>query len=202
MSNAKNNCQLSSKFGFQDPDRSNERHQLTALYVENNIDVIMRSIYSKDKGKFSPLGIADYAETIFYNCEVCGNSHDVEVDSAIITRISSYGLKPEAVLSKGEGQYKTSIGFIDFVVEVKFEMELFFEKPIYTWTKKKILFKEAKKFRDNTYIKCHGKKIITTIVKQYDPVFIQRVVPRNDDELHEFGVLEDLKVEKNSYDQV
>jgi hypothetical protein len=86
---------LLSSLGFSDPDKVNERHDLACQYV----------LHPETAKKLA--GTVMLAAAKHYNAQSRIKAPEVAI------AITELGGKSEVPLSKGEGQYKTTIGFID-----------------------------------------------------------------------------------------
>jgi hypothetical protein len=108
MSKGRENTQLHTKFGFYDPDRKNHKHNYASQYIKDNVDTIAKRICD----------VEEFFIEKNYDCD-CGSWHEGQIlDRSIISAHASYW-KPEYVLSKGTGQYQTTIGFIDLLLNAK-----------------------------------------------------------------------------------
>lgn len=82
-----------AKFGFADPDHNNSKHDLACLYLcqEITIKKILPYLYRKNN-----------------KVKSVGSNPDLDIGDEPIT---------EYHITKGEGQYKTTIGFIDVFLQ-------------------------------------------------------------------------------------
>ena len=100
---------LLARLGFNDPDRRDQRHDLACAYLRE--PTVASAVLTQ---------IASRLDTI----KIRSKFHDEEYESG--ARSTSFhkliSAKSEAPLSKGEGQYKTTIGFLDVLWKCKVEV--------------------------------------------------------------------------------
>jgi hypothetical protein len=103
MSQARQNSQISSKFGFQDPDRKEHKHNYAAKYIHENVENIARVLYD-ERSHFYPRQSLECTED-----GSCNQFHEARNLKYRIEDVEST-LQPEHPISKGVGQFKTTIG--------------------------------------------------------------------------------------------
>jgi hypothetical protein len=87
---------LLANLGFSDPDKKEDRHDLACQYLaENGAKVLELFLLPERSSGIADGGRATYTESPW----------------------EFSGFSCEAPISKGEGQYKTTIGFLDLVVK-------------------------------------------------------------------------------------
>jgi hypothetical protein len=155
MSQAKGNSQLASKFGFDDPDRKNHKHNYTAQYIEKNIDKIAQYLYGSNYFEFTC-----FPEN--GKCLCLDKEHpNIKLTDYVIKNVNIKSLDPEKLISKGKGQYKTTIGFMDVSIHIGLTIEIIYEGWESEIREEHITFGQAKELRKHEpgkpYVNCNDK---------------------------------------------
>lgn len=120
---------LLSRLGFKDVDKKNSKHDYAAKYLSQSsvIEHIVSSISHKShylKYKCINHGVSTNSNkcpmdtTSKDQCEM----HEVSEPEITFDQIITVDTKQEVPLSKGTGQYKTTIGFMDAVINVAYSV--------------------------------------------------------------------------------
>ena len=98
-----------SKCGFADEDRKESKHDLACAYIRDNIsDLLSKIAEERDKKEKEQLYIRHG------NGEDCPNSTAAFYGTRY-HKVSLVDVGQEVLLTKGEGQYKTTVGFADVI---------------------------------------------------------------------------------------
>lgn len=168
MSKGADSTQLCTKFGFQDPDRQNHKHNYASSYIVENIEPIVRTIYN-------PETFLESHDT-HYECP-CGEWKLGNVTNVTWDSIKIFEWKPEAPICKGSGQYQTTVGFMDLaasaICHIKYDLECIC--LVQGWKKEKIKYSEAIKIgtKNHPINKCarvYDVKSIRKIEKPLDEI--------------------------------
>jgi hypothetical protein len=109
---------LLARLGFSDPDKGDNRHDLACQYFSAN--------------KKAALALVDHAYRIKYQSNYNGSNFKVET-YAEPDKDECGPVVLEYPISKGEGQYKTTIGFVDVKIPFSKHVRIVGEQNINAW---------------------------------------------------------------------
>jgi len=102
---------LLARLGFADPDRREPDHDLACDYLADRVNRLMKIILGNAPGAHSPLICIDDSDTYAFMGQASWDIHCRRIDR-------------ETAISKGAGQYRTTIGFMDLSIEYEANLKI------------------------------------------------------------------------------
>lgn len=124
---------LLSRLGFQDRDKSDSRHDLGSRFLEEKGPQVFITLFSDATGHFG-------SYTTSSKCKICEKDFCSDKTSKVSFADVKTKMTPEVPISKGENQYKQTIGFLDSVL--KFDVEVIYEMK--KWSEEETIEREMK----------------------------------------------------------
>lgn len=103
---------LIASLGFNDPDKKNSDHDLACRYISQD-DILSRLILAI----FPGLSKTHVKSSVI--CGQCQHRCEAEVVEVVKPCNFTFTTVSEFVISKGEGKYKTHVGFVDVMTKAK-----------------------------------------------------------------------------------